>query len=194
MSAVTISARGARLGVRIAFLGIAGVMISGAAPSQGGTGTPVFPLSFEQSGAAWIARGPGYRLAIEDGGAVLALWNERGQASMVGMRMVGAQRRSPGVPEGESEGRHNYLMGADPRRWRSNVRVWQAVRFAGVRDGVDIVYRGGGRRFEYDLEVAAGANPSAIRIAGPARPKSGWSSPATWFCARARAIWSNGNR
>jgi beta-propeller repeat-containing protein len=79
--------------------------------------------------------------------------------------VLGARRGSPGVPAGAAEGRRNYLTGADLRRWRSNVPIWKTVRFAGVLDGVDIVYRGGGRRFEYDLEVAPGADPSAIRIA-----------------------------
>jgi len=52
MSAVAIYTGGAKLSVRVVFLGIAGVMISGAATSQRGTAMPVFPLNFEQSETA----------------------------------------------------------------------------------------------------------------------------------------------
>jgi hypothetical protein len=81
------------------------------------------------------------------------------------MHIDGAPRDAVGIPEDESAGRRNYLMGADPRQWRTNVRLWERVRFHAVRPGIDIVYRGADGRLEFDLEVAPGAHPRAVTFA-----------------------------
>ena len=90
--------------------------------------------------------------------------DERGHLASLTMSVAGARRDLTGQPEGETPGRRNYLTGSDPAKWRTNVRLWERVRFAGVRPGVDVVYRGGGRQFEYDLVVAPGVDPRQIRI------------------------------
>jgi hypothetical protein len=64
---------------------IGAVVSEAAAIYPFGPPVPVFPLNFEQSGAVWIAHGPGYELALKDGGAVLALSNGRGPTSVVGL-------------------------------------------------------------------------------------------------------------
>ena len=152
-------------GARLLTLVIAGsIVLSAGAPLADSRSTPIFPIEFEQSGSSWVARGPGYVLALKGGNAILAASDTRGRTGSLRMEVVGARKDPVGVPEREVPGRRNYLTGADPARWRRNVRLWEQVRFAGVLDGVDVVYHGGGRRFEYDLVIAPGVNARTIGI------------------------------
>jgi hypothetical protein len=57
-----------------------------------------------------------------------------------------------------------FYLGNDPARWRTGVPNFEAVRYAGVYPGVDLVYHGRGRRLEYDFELAPGADPERIRL------------------------------
>ncbi len=58
----------------------------------------------------------------------------------------------------------NHYHGNDPAAWRTNVRAYSRVRYAGVYDGIDLVYYGNQQRLEYDFEVAPGRDPNAIRL------------------------------
>ena len=67
----------------------------------------------------------------------------------------------------------NYFLGNDPARWRRNVPAYSRVRYTNVYPGVDMIFYGrkdGG--LEYDLVVAAGADPEQIRfrVAGDQKP------------------------
>ena len=44
------------------------------------------------------------------------------------------------------------------------MRAYARVRYAGVYDGIDLVYYGNQQRLEYDFEVAPGRDPNAIRL------------------------------
>lgn len=103
-------------------------------------------------------------LMLEGGNAFLESSDARGQSSAFRMEIVGARKGVTGSPEREVPGRRNYLTAADPAQWRTGVRLWEQVRFTGVLDGVDVVYRGGGHRFEYDLVLAPGVSARTIRI------------------------------
>ncbi len=82
------------------------------------------------------------------------------------MRLVGAERR-PRVDALERlPGVVNYLMGNDPKKWRTQIPTYAKVRFRGVYPGVDLVYYGSeSGRLEYDFVVAPGADPKQIRLA-----------------------------
>jgi hypothetical protein len=83
---------------------------------------------------------------------------------VVRMRLSGANADTE--PEGLERlpGIVNYMMGNDRARWHTNVPNYGRVRYAGVYPGVDLVYYGNGQRLEYDFQVAAGADPGAIRL------------------------------
>lgn len=89
------------------------------------------------------------------------------EASVVRMRLVGANQRVPSVGHAPLPGRVNYFLGNDPRRWRRDIPTYGRVRYAEVYPGVDLVYYGSGQRLEYDFVVAPGAHPEAIRLAYP---------------------------
>lgn len=78
-------------------------------------------------------------------------------------RLVGA---STAPPLGERRAAHetHVYFGADPTRWRTGLASFEALRCAAVYPGVDLVYRGNGRRLEYDFHLAPGADPRRIAV------------------------------
>ena len=48
----------------------------------------------------------------------------------------------------------NYLLGNDPREWRTQVPTYGQVRYDGVYPGVDLVYYGNQGKLEYDFRFA----------------------------------------
>src|SRR5438552_9395351 len=101
------------------------------------------PLSFEvnagqaQKDVRFLARGRKFKLFLTPDEATLAF----GRSAMH-MKLAGANR-SPRV-EGQEElpGKTNYLIGNDPRKWRTNISSYATVRYANVYRGVDLVYYG----------------------------------------------------
>jgi hypothetical protein len=69
--------------------------------------------------------------------------------------------------EEETGGVANYYP--DERsRWIESVPLMRQLRYSDATEGVDLVFHGNSGRLEYDLEVAAGADPGAVRLApGP---------------------------
>lgn len=61
-------------------------------------------------------------------------------------------------------GRYNFLLGNDPSNWTTNVRRFATVELERIYDGIDAVLYFDGNAPRYDLHVAAGADPSDIRI------------------------------
>ena len=57
-----------------------------------------------------------------------------------------------------------YLLGNRREAWRRNVAHFDRVAARAMYPGVDVVYYNNGRNLEYDFLVAAGADPSAIRL------------------------------
>lgn len=64
----------------------------------------------------------------------------------------------------ELPGRTNYFVGNNPDNWRKDVPTYKRVKYAGVYEGVDLVYYGDQRELEYDLLVAPNADPSVIKL------------------------------
>jgi hypothetical protein len=68
-----------------------------------------------------------------------------------------AEERLPGVV--------HYFVGRDPRHWHTNVPTFGRVRYRDAYPGIDVVFYGNGRNFEYDFVLAPGADPRRIRMA-----------------------------
>src|SRR5437660_4474733 len=81
------------------------------------------------------------------------------------MRLVGANRAAEVKGLDELPGKSNYFIGADPKKWRTNVPTYARVKYEGVYPGVDLVYYGNHKRLEYDFVVAPGADFTAINLA-----------------------------
>ena len=68
--------------------------------------------------------------------------------------------------EGQEElpGKVNYFSGNDPENWHRNIPTYRKAYFKDVYPGIDVVYYGNQQELEYDLIVAARANPKLIRF------------------------------
>src|SRR5262245_17318267 len=88
-------------------------------------------------------------LFVTSTGATLALDGGASGREVVTSRLVGA-RQSPKVA-GHSvlPGSSNYLLGNDPRRWRTGVPGYSEVRLDDVYPGIDLVYHGRKGQLEY---------------------------------------------
>src|SRR4051794_26549541 len=131
---------------------------------------PRIPIAFEanrgqsSSPVRYLARAGHATTYLTASRIVLAL-RHGSHRDVMAMRFPGAdpsrvssERRLPGVT--------NYLVGADPARWRTHVPQFGAVRYRRLYQGVDLVLHGardGG--LEYDFQLAPGADPRPIRLA-----------------------------
>ena len=157
------------------------------------------PLSFEENrGQAnesvdFVARGPGYALALSPTEAIFALQkpddgDRNGAASQVRkisnslsqpdqvsgihptkstvlrMNLVGANPAAKAAGQNELEGRVNYFIGNDPAKWRKRISTFGRVRYTEVYPGIDLVYYGNQRRLEYDFVVGPGRDARAIAL------------------------------
>jgi len=82
----------------------------------------------------------------------------------VSMQLVGADPAAVAVVERPLDGKVNYFLGRDPRKWHSGVPTCARARFQQVYPGVDVVYYGNGQHLEYDFVVAPHADPKRIQL------------------------------
>jgi hypothetical protein len=80
------------------------------------------------------------------------------------MTFVDANRFSTMRGENPLEGRLNYFFGNDPSKWHSGVPTYGSIVAESVYPGVDLTCYGIRDHLEYDFVVAAGVDPSAIRM------------------------------
>jgi hypothetical protein len=119
------------------------------------------PLSFEpnqgQAAAAvqFVSRGPGYALYLGSGEAVLKL-------DAVRMSLLGGSVHAHAEGLARQSGVVNYLIGNDPKKWRTGIPTYGKVRYAQIYPGVDLLFYGNQRQLEYDFVVAPGADISRI--------------------------------
>ena len=127
------------------------------------------PLTFEpnrgQTDARvdFLARGESYTLFVTPTEAVFAL--SRPDRSVMRMQLVDSARDARVQGLDELPGKVNYFRGNDSAQWRVNVPTYKSVKYTAVYPGIDLVYYGQPQQLEYDFIVAAGADPSAIKLA-----------------------------
>jgi hypothetical protein len=138
---------------------LARVLVAGPTPHV----LDMSPLVFEQHAAApeqYVARGKGYGLLLGDRSVTLRGADGRD----VAWKLQGANPRSKPQPEQMLESYTNYLLGSNPRGWRTGVKNYGKVRYAEVYSGVDLVLYGKGRELEYDFIARPGSDPSQIEL------------------------------
>ena len=125
------------------------------------------PLAFEPNRGQsdgrvlFLSRNPGYSLFLTAQGAVLGL---NGVAQPLSFTWQGASAKSHAQGVAALPAKHNYLRGKDPRRWQRDIPTYEKVRYPDLYPGIDLVYYGRQQHLEYDLVVAPGADPAAIRL------------------------------
>ncbi|MEK6288871.1 MAG: SBBP repeat-containing protein [Acidobacteriota bacterium] len=146
------------------------------------------PLGFEPNygqtdpQVKFMSRGSGAALFLTSREAVLALaqkkrtsrrsatknTRERGHraaASVLRVRMLGANPKSSIKGVDQLPGFSNYLVGKDTNKWRRNIPTYARAQYQDIYPGVDLVYYGNHRQLEYDFAVAPGADPKLIKMA-----------------------------
>ena len=137
------------------------------APAAALDALAALPLGFEPNvgqaevGVDYLARGPGYRLALSSTAADITL---PGAAAPLHMRLVGSDPAATPATLDPLPGHTNYLTGDDPSAWQTGVPTYARVSYADVWPGVDIVFQGDQRRLRHDFVVAPGADPSTIAV------------------------------
>lgn len=135
------------------------------------------------SSVKFLSRGVGYSLFFTTDEAVVVLRrpmvDARGRTiespnpnptpdaqsyAVMRMRFAGANT-APRI-EGSEQllGKMNYLIGNDPKQWRSNIPTYARVRYQEVYPGVSVVYYGTQGRLEYDLLIDPGVDPRVIEL------------------------------
>ena len=112
---------------------------------------------------AFRANGQGYELFVTRTDAVFSLRSSGSDGAAVGLRPVGG-RRAQVVGLERLPGQVNHLVGSDPRRWHPGIATYARVAQRSVWEGIDIVYYSRGGELEYDVVVAPGADPAAVRL------------------------------
>ena len=122
----------------------------------------------------FMSAGTDRSLLVTDKGLVVLLSTEqpgpehadtpRFIRARVTMELAGG--RVPSLVEGRDRlpGLTSYRVGADPRRWRSDVPSFAGVQLASVYPGVDLMLHGAAGALEYDFVVAPGADPRTVKL------------------------------
>ena len=135
-------------------------------PLIAGTGFGDLPLRFEvnrgqaQEPVQFLARGPGYSMALTAGTARFVTGDRE-----VTLRLAGSDPGARARGEARLETISNYLIGTDHSQWRTGIPNYERVRFTAVYPGIDMVYYGNKRELEYDFIVQPGARPDRIEFA-----------------------------
>jgi len=139
------------------------------------------PIAFEpnvgqtDAPVKFLSHGAGYTLFLTPEEAVLSLAPPTNairvsagtspvQSSVLRIRLAGANANPQVLGLDELPGKSNYLLGSDPKKWRTNVQNFARVEYRNVYPGVNLVYYGHQGRLEDDFEIEPGASPDAIRM------------------------------
>lgn len=132
------------------------------------------PLSFEinqgqvSPEVRFLSRGAGYELFLTATEAVMMVRTPgiqqnrirpdrtRAQVSPVTtlrMRLVGSNASAAVEGAKPLQGKSNYFLGDDPKKWRTNVDQYAQVQYHNVYPGIDLVYYGNHGQLEHDFEA-----------------------------------------
>ena len=143
------------------------------------------PIRFEENrgqfdpSVRFASRGNGYSLAFANDEIAIALAADSpalrpapdgartttAKAQNCRMRFAGARRPAQISGIDRLATKSNYFAGADAGLWRTDVANFGGVRYENLYRGIDAVFYGNRGQVEYDLLVAPGADPKAIRLA-----------------------------
>ncbi len=110
------------------------------------------PMTFEANRGQtdpqvrFLSRGNGYSVFLTGKEAVLALWpaskDAKARGAVVRMTLAGANPSPDVAGEQLLPGRANYLLGKDPKKWRTDVPLYERVRYRNAYAGIDVVFYG----------------------------------------------------
>ena len=118
-------------------------------------GESVSPLFFIQDSAdRYLIRVPGMTAAFTPHGA---------EFQAVHTTFLGANA-APELHGVDPMGSANFLVGQDPRQWRTGLPTHRKILYSHLYPGIDLLYSGTKGRVKSEFRVAAGARPGDIRV------------------------------
>jgi len=121
----------------------------------------------------FIGRGNGLALLLKSTEAVIGLRapvesdapkEKATVTARVSMKLEGANASSLMFGTDKLDGRVNYFLGNDQSKWLRDVETYSRVCYPAVYSGIDLVFHSAELQLEYDFNLAAGADPCAIRL------------------------------
>ena len=144
-----------------------------AAPARAASPPPAphsrLPLGFEPNlgqapaGAGYVAHGGAATLLLGRAGTTLAIATPTSVAD-VSLTLIGARPAAGCETRDRLPGVVNYVLGGDPRRWRTGVPTYATLACRGVYPGVELVRRGTAAELDDSLVLAPGADPGLIAL------------------------------
>ncbi len=146
------------------------------------------PLVFIENRGQWhpearfLARSNGLDLWVTNKGLVYDLYRMDRDPSaatssrtghVVQMQFIGAGSDAVATGDQLQSGTYNYFLGTDRSRWATDVRRYGETRIQNLYRGVDAMLYFDDGAPRYDLIVAPGADPSAIKVAYKGAEKVG---------------------
>jgi uncharacterized protein (TIGR03437 family) len=124
------------------------------------------PIAFEENrgqaaaGIAFLAQAGASRVFLARDGSVTGVSGR----DAVRIELAGARPAAPVGLHGVAA-KSNYLIGADPARWRTGIPNYGEVRYAHAYPKIDVIWHGHDGRMEHDFVVAPGGDPRRILLA-----------------------------
>ncbi len=114
-----------------------------------------------EPGVRFQSRLRGYSAEFLEGEVRLRL---AGAGRIVRMAFEGALAPAAIEGVGRLPSAAHYILGNRPEGWLWAVPQYRALVYRGLYPGVDVLFYGAGGALEYDLRLAPGADPSAVRL------------------------------
>ena len=139
------------------------------------------PLRFEanqgqaDADVQFLAHGNSYSLLLKQSELTLQFHRPANQPAAASvnisyrtdlrMRLLNSNNLAQPIGQGEMKAKSNYLVGKDPRQWKTGVPAYAKVAYQAVYQGIDMIVYGQQEHIEYDFVIAPGADPAAIKLA-----------------------------
>lgn len=128
----------------------------------------LLPLRFEpnqgqsSSDAKFLAEGRGFSALFRQNEADLLLTRRSGAEDVLRVTLPNTSKNAAISAETRLPGTVNYFNGNDPKKWQTALPTFKCLRYAGVYDGIDLVYYGSQGRLEFDFQLSPGTDPGPI--------------------------------
>jgi hypothetical protein len=140
-----------------------------SSPARESSGTQNYgrlPLTFEPNrgqtdkDVLFVAAGVRYRVDLKARSAAVKL----ADGFQMELEVVGGQtpRSIRGVDQ--TGGLSSYFIGNDPSKWQTGLPNYRRIEYSDVYPGVDLTFYGTPDQLEYDITLAANADPRQIRL------------------------------
>lgn len=122
-------------------------------------------IYFTEDGVTFTLASPEVKAAADAAtGGVRETRGEQEAPLVMELKPLGASGNAKLVAEDAQSARVSYLIGSDPKQWKTNLSTYKSVSYQEVYPGIDLKFYGNGKQLEYDVIVKPGADPSQVRF------------------------------